>query len=103
MAFDVAPPTWPGVAVAVVLVVGAWCGGSVRARRRWIGPSGVACVAAGAVCGRVLVGTVAPPPPGVSEAARLGQATTFVVLAMLLAATVLRMHASRLNGPSALT
>lgn len=77
-----------------------------RPRQPWLGAPGtvVVVVLFGVAAALIHVDQPADVRLGTGQlVGLLAVATTFVVLAMLLAATVLRMHASRLNGPSALT
>ena len=90
LAFDLLPPSWPGVAALVALVVVSALGLLRLSRSRDWSSYECAVVAAGALLARALVAFLAPLPAGVDAVAKYGQNALSVLAAAALAAYVLR-------------
>lgn len=98
IAFDLLPPTWVGVAIAVGLL----CAAGVLVRRlavhrRW-GHREIGLLGTAMIIGAAVIGFASPVPDGVASAAKLGQNAVFLVLALGLTAVVVRRTASSPSG-----
>lgn len=87
---DLLPSTWLGVAafLGLLLLAGTFLRFTAR-HRRW-GPRGIGMLGVGVVIGGILIGFLAPLPPGVTAAAKLAQNAALLVLAGLLVILMLR-------------
>jgi hypothetical protein len=87
---DLSPPTWTGLAVAVVLSGVAATVLARAARSTSWGLPQVTAVACGAMVGRTLVGFLSPLPPGVDLPAKLGQNVVLLVAVLVVVRVALR-------------
>lgn len=103
VSLDLLPSTWLGVAAFLGLLL--LSGMSLRlaaCQRRW-GPREIGMLGIGVVIGGILIGFLAPLPPGVTAAAKLAQNAALLVLAgLLLILTVRRTRRRVAEDPQEL-
>jgi hypothetical protein len=88
-AFDLAPTSWVGVAVAWAALVAGGVLVGVRSRSPEWTWRHLAAFAYGGVLARTLMGFLAPVPSGVDLSAKLAQNAVFLVLVLGLGALLL--------------
>ena len=93
LAVDLPPPTWIGLVLLVVVVLGIGVVVALAARSAAWGLPQVTGLASGALVERALVGFVAPLAPGVEMIAKLAQSA--VLLALVVVVVILAIRAAR--------
>lgn len=95
---DLTAPTWTGLVLAVALASLAAAVLTWAARSTSWGLPQATAVACGALVGRTLVGFLAPLPPGVDLAAKLGQNVVLLVAAVLVVRLALARSSATARG-----
>ena len=85
VSMDLLPSTWLGVAAFLGLVLLAGIILHFAARHRQWGPREIGMLGVGVVIGGILIGFLAPLPPGVTATAKLTQNAALLLAAVLLA------------------
>lgn len=90
VSIDLLPPTWIGAGMLLGLIVLAGSLVRLAARHRQWGPREIGMLGAGVIIGGILIGLLAPLPPGVTAAAKLSQNAALLTLAGLVLIVTLR-------------
>lgn len=100
MAVDLIPATWVGLAGLLALLLAACALLRFALHHRQWGPREIGILGVGVIIGGILIGFLAPLPPGVTAAAKVAQNALLLALASLLLIVTLRRTREVREDPS---